>query len=509
MSYRVLLGIADADLAAGVSALVHEDSEFAVVDVAPDTEAVVGALSSWQVDVVVLHEDLGPLPAMDLAREIAARFPDVGVVLLVRDATRDVLRSALQAGVRDVLPMPASFEDLQAALLQSIQWSSALRERIAAGEQVVDEMQTVGGRMVSVAGAKGGVGTTTLAVHLATAAVASLRDRSVCLVDLDLQTGDVAAFLDLTHHRTIVDLLEMGGDIGPRQLENTLFVHASGLRVLLPPQEGELGEEVNAEAARRILGAIKSQYDVVVVDVGSVLTEAGAVAVEMSDESLLVLTPDVPSLRAANRQISMWERLRIKKKDDLKVVLNRVSRAVEIQSDVVARVVAAPSARTPIPAGFRELEAAANTGMPARLADGPVRRAIGRLASELGLTQSPAARRWRKPAEENGSLSVETAGLFGVILLVTAVLWQIVLTGFTFVLAGHAAREGARQLAVDAPFEQQVREELPLGWRDGAVVTSGKDYVEVSLAVPAIVPGLESPVRFSVRAGTVVEEGQP
>jgi pilus assembly protein CpaE len=497
VSYRVLLGIADPDRAAGISALVHEDSEFAVVDVAADTEAVVGALSSWQVDVVVLHEDLGPLPIMDLAREVAARFPDVGVVLLVRDATRDVLRSALQAGVRDVLPMPASFEDLQAALYQSIQWSTALRERIAAGEQVVDELQTVGGRMVAVAG------------QLAMAAVTSSRDRSVCLVDLDLQTGDVAAFLDLTHHRTIVDLLEMGGDIGPRQLENTLFVHASGLRVLLPPQEGELGEEVNAEAARRILGAIKSQYDVVVVDVGSVLTEAGAVAVEMSDESLLVLTPDVPSLRAANRQVSMWERLRIKKKDDLKVVLNRVSRTVEIQPDVVARVVAAPSARASIPAGFREVEAAANTGMPARLADGPVLRAIGRLGAELGLTQSPAARRWRKPAGEQGSLSVETAGLFGIILLVTAVLWQIVLTGFTFVLAGHAAREGARQLAVDAPFERQVREELPLGWREGARVTSGEDYVEVSLAVPAIVPGLESPVRFSVRAGTVVEEEGP
>lgn len=509
MSYRVLLGIAAPDQAAGISALVHEDSEFAVVDVATDTDAVVAALSSWQVDVVILHEDLGPLPSIDLAREISNRFPDVGVVLLVRDATRDVLRSALQAGIRDVLPLPASFEDLQAALFRSIQWSATLRERIAGGEQAADDMDTVGGRMVALAGAKGGVGTTTLAVHLAMSALTSQRDRSVCLVDLDLQTGDVASFLDLAHHRTIADLLEMAGEIGPRQLENTLFVHASGLRVLLPPQEGELGEEVHAEAARRILGAIKSQYDVVIVDVGSVLTEAGAVAVEMSDEALLVLTPDVPALRAANRQTVMWERLRIRKKDDLRVVLNRVSRAVEVQPDVVSRVVPAPAARTTIPAMFREVESAANTGAPERLADGPVRQAIVRLGAELGLSRPASARRWRKPGDESGALSVEMAGLAAFVLVIAALLWQIVLTGFTFVLAGHAAREGARQLAVDAPFEQEVRDELPSGWRDGAVVTSGDDYVQVSLAVPALVPGLESPVRFSVRAGTVIEEEGP
>ena len=505
--YRVLLGVDGPEQAARVSALIHEDSEFGVTSVASDTDDVLATLAGGDIDVAVLHQDLGPLPVMEVAREISARFPDVGVVLLARELTREVLLSAMQAGVRDVLEMPPSFEGLQAALLRSVQRSATLRERIAAGEQVVEELPTVGGRMVSVAGAKGGVGTTTLAVQLATLTVATTPAASVCLVDLDLQTGDVAAFLDLTHRRSIVDLVEIGGDIGPAQLENTLFVHASGLRVLLAPEEGELGEEVGAEAARRILAAIKAHYDVVIVDVGAVLTEAGAVALEMSDEALLVVTPDAPALRGAARQVSMWERLHMRKRDDLKVVVNRTSPAVEIQPDVVSRVLPSPSAS--IPAAFLELEPAANSGMPARLADGSVRRAVLGLARRLGLAgAAPGKRRRRKDSDETGALTVEMAGGFGLLLLVIALLWQIVLTGLTFVLAGHAAREGARELAVGAPYEEAARRDLPAGWRDDAVINKGDDYVEVSLAVPALVPGLESPVRFSVRAGTVPEEAR-
>jgi pilus assembly protein CpaE len=509
MSYRVLLAFPDADLAAGAAALIREDPELDVIDSVADAGAVVNALSVHDVDAVLLHEDLGPITAMDLARDLGVRWPHVGIVLIVRNRSPDILRSALQSGARDVLSLPLSFEELQAGLRGAATWSRAVTERISLDAE--DQTAGVGGTMIAVAGAKGGVGTTTVAVRLALDAAVNRGTRSICLVDFDLQAGDVGILLDLNHRRSIADLLEVADDISPRHLEETLYVHPSGLRVLLAPGEGERGEEVNAAVARQILGAIKFRYDVVVVDVGSVVTEGNAVAVEMADEVLVLTTPDVPSLRAANRLIALWERLQVRKSDSVKVVINRVNKTLEVQPDLVKKVVNAPLAKVVIPSGFKELEPAVNTGVPDRLSDGGLRRALFKLGQEVQVLRRGTERRrltlsLRKSDE--GQVAVETMGLTLTICLIALLMWEMALVGFTYVLAGHAAREGARELAVGDDVVAAVQSELWPAWRDGMRVNEGDDFVEVSLAVPVLVPGMDSEVRVSVRAGTVIEEAR-
>jgi len=113
MSYRVVLGIAEASLAGQASDLMAEDGALEVVGSANEAGQVMAALGSEPVDVVVLHEDIGPLPVMDLAREVGQRYPQTSIVLVVRERTPDVLRAALRAGARDVLALPLSFEELQ------------------------------------------------------------------------------------------------------------------------------------------------------------------------------------------------------------------------------------------------------------------------------------------------------------------------------------------------------------------------------------------------------------
>ena len=137
------------------------------------------------------------------------------------------------------------------------------------------------------------------------------------------------------------------GEITARSLDDTLYVHSTGLRVLLAPERGEDGEDISASAARQILGALKFQYDIVVCDVGSVMTEAGAVAVEMASNVLVVTTPDVPAIRAANRLLRLWERLQID--TPARILLNRTSREHEIQPDFARRVLQAPVLDTTLP----------------------------------------------------------------------------------------------------------------------------------------------------------------
>jgi pilus assembly protein CpaE len=502
--FRVLIAAASPDLAAQAAALASEDAELEVVGTPADPGQLASALEGQPVDAVLLHEALGPLPVMDLVRDLAARFPHVGLVVVVEEGDTRILKAALKAGARDVIEMPLTLEELTTGLKGAARWSRAV-QRPAAGED--EESAAGGGRTIALAGAKGGVGTTTTALHLALAAVGGGRGRSVCLVDFDLQAGDVGVMLDVTHHRSVVDLADVTGDVSAQQLEGTAYVHASGLRVLLGPGQGERAEEMSAGVARRMLGALRSTYEVVVVDVGTVVTEAGAAAVEIADEVVVVVTPDVPAIRAANRLTGLWERLGVRR-PDAKILVNRASRGSDVQPDLVRKVVELPLAATTVPAGFRDLEAAVNTGMPERVGDGGVRDAFEALARELGiLGAARAAPRARLSLRaEAGQVAVETVGLAAVLLVVALLLWEAVLAGYTFVLAGHASREGARQFAVGREAEPAARADLPRAWREGMQVKKGENYVEVSLAVPAIVPGLESPARLTTRSGTVVED---
>jgi pilus assembly protein CpaE len=502
MPYSVALGVPHERLATQAGALLAEDDELHVIGTATDAGALMSVLGSRQSDVAMLHEDIGPLPVMDLAREIASRFPYVAVVLLVKDRTSEILRGALQAGARDVLTLPLSFEEL-AGVKGAGAWSQMVRAG-AAEAVATDGAIGIGGTTIVVAGAKGGVGATTVALHLALEA-ATQRTRSVCLVDFDLQNGDVGIYLDLTHRRSVADLLQVSQELSGRVLEDALYLHHSGVRVLLAPQAGEQAEDVTASPARHILAALRANFDYVVVDVGATVSEGTAVAVEFADEVVIVATPDVPALRGANRLLAMWERLEIRK-EGVRVVLNRTSRVSEIQHDLARRVVGAPVTRASIPAGFRDLEPAINTGVPARATDGSLKAGLRDLADELGMLVAERGGRRKRVLGQSGQVAAETVGIAFLVILVALGLWQMALVGLTYVFAGHSAREGARAMAVSDPVSEAVHADLPGPWASDVAVDEGDDYVEVTLRTPVFVPGIDGPFEVTSRAGAVLED---
>ena len=319
----------------------------------------------------------------------------------------------MRAGFRDVLASPMTVEALADATARGATWAQAVRERSEA-DDLARVAEHIGGRIIAVAGAKGGVGCSTVALHVALAAAGHDSERPVCLAELDLQTGDLRSLLDLQSHRSIADLASVAeGEVTVRSLDDTLYVHTTGLRVLLAPERGEDGEDISASAARQILGALKFQYDIVICDVGSVMTEAGAVAVEMASTVLIVTTPDVPAIRAANRLLRLWERLQID--TPARILLNRTSREHEIQPDFARRVLQAPVLDATLPSGFRDLEEALNTGHPERLEQGSIHRALAEVAVAVEAVPAEGRRRRlrlrRAARAATGQTTVEMLGM--------------------------------------------------------------------------------------------------
>ncbi|MDT0400635.1 MULTISPECIES: AAA family ATPase [Streptomyces] len=408
MPTRILPAVGDADAVRSITTLLSQlpDAE-PVAPVVDSTQLVdtLARLAAESVDelpeVVVVHERIGPVPALELIREVALRFPAVGVILVTSDPSPGLFQAAMDYGARGVVALPLSYEELASRVQAVAQWSVGVRRHLGSGGDV---FTGVGGTVVTVSGAKGGVGATLTAIQLALAAQAS--GRTTALLDMDLQTGDVAAYLDVQFRRSVVDLAAIT-DISPRVLADAVFRHDTGLALLLAPGEGERGEEVSDRSARQIVSALRSRYEVVVIDCGAQLGGAGAAVVEMADTALLVTTPDVVAVRGAKRAVRMWDRLQIRKAEETTVVVNRHTRSTEIQPPLIRKITGTAVAATVIPAHFKELQAVVDAGRVHELENkSAVKQALWGLAGELGLVRAVQGdRRTGRPRGDRGSVS--------------------------------------------------------------------------------------------------------
>ncbi|MBA0051310.1 CobQ/CobB/MinD/ParA nucleotide binding domain-containing protein [Streptomyces sp. AJS327] len=393
MVTRIVPAVGDVDVARSVATLLSQLPDVDPAQPISNSTALLDTLAALAhegiedlPEVVLVHERVGPVPALELVREIALRFPVVGVVLLTSDAGPGLYSAAMDAGSRGIVALPASYDELLARVQAAAQWSSGMRRHLQAGPEPPGGP---GGTVVTVTGAKGGVGASVAAVHLALAAQAS--GRPTALVDMDLQAGDIASYLDVRFRRSIADLAQIS-DISPRVLQDAVFTHPTGLGLILAPAEAERAEDVTDRTARQTLSALRSRYEVVVVDTGSQMNSANTAMVEMAETALLLTTPDVVAVRGAKRMVRLWERLQVRKPEETSVVVNRHSRTAEIQPQLIQRIVGSRVARTTVPARFKELQSAVDSGRMHELdGRGSVKQALWGLAGEIGLVRAAAA----------------------------------------------------------------------------------------------------------------------
>ena len=218
--------------------------------------------------------------------------PSLLAVLTARSA--GLMKRALRAGADEILFMPLDPGEATRALLKvsEARWRTERRE---------------GGVVISVTSLIGGVGVTSLAGNLALA-LATLHQR-VALVDLDLQTGGLAVFLNLDPEVTIMPLVRLDRKLDSIQLESALTKHQSGVYLLAAPKRIEEGELVSDITVGTVLDLIRQLFDYVIVDCGDHVDENGVAAWERSEHLFYVLNQTIAAARSAWRFIDLFERL--------------------------------------------------------------------------------------------------------------------------------------------------------------------------------------------------------
>lgn len=276
------------------------------------------ALKLWTADrpsLILLDSTLPRMDGYQVAGRIRAeegRKAHVPIIMLAAETDVEHKVRGLRSGADDYLSKPFHSAELLARI-------KSLLARFS--PDALQPGQPSAGRVLAFYGAKGGVGTTSLAINTAIALQRTL-SRGVVLVDANLQFGDHRVFLDLGKgRRGIVDALsdpQMDAEV----LRQAIVRHDVGVSLLLAPPAPESAELVTPEAMSRVLHELQPMFDYIVVDCDRRLDEMTLQVFDVADTIFVVMTADLSSLKNVALVLEMARNLDYHT-DKLQLVLNR------------------------------------------------------------------------------------------------------------------------------------------------------------------------------------------
>lgn len=340
-------------------------------------------------DLVVVGPDVSMAVAADVAEQYRLRRPSLGVVLIRRRLEVSTMTDALRAGVREVV----NADDVE-ALVGACKRSMAVSEQLRSVES--GDRDSHGGKVILVFSSKGGCGKTTVATNLAMALAQSTTGETVCLVDFDLETGDVAIALQLDPSKTISDAIGMQGGLDERALASLVVPYKTHVDTLLAPTRPADAEFVSAALAGEIIEILSGMYDYVIIDSPPAFTDVILKCFDMADAYVLLTTLDMPALKNLKVTLDTLDNLGFPR-TKWQVVLNRSGSRVGLTAADIERTVGVPIS-VEIPSSV-EVPASLNEGVTVveSKPKHPVSKAIMELADkERRSTAAPAAAPVRK-----------------------------------------------------------------------------------------------------------------
>jgi pilus assembly protein CpaE len=220
------------------------------------------------------------------------------------------------------------------------------------------------GVTLSFFGAKGGAGTTTLAVNTAID-IARLSKRPTLIVDLHQFVGEVSLFLGVRPRFTLIDAIDNLHRIDKEFLSELVVRHKSGLDILAGGDQIDRPGPSDAPAVEQLLQQLGRSYEFIIIDAGTVTTAVADVAVFAADTIFLVANPDIASVRNAHRIVDRFEHLGASR-DRLRVLLNRMSDQNQIGPKQIEATLG-HSIHMAFPSDYSVVSAAMNSGVPLAL----------------------------------------------------------------------------------------------------------------------------------------------
>ena len=384
---RIMLVDDIAKVRSNLRQLLELEPEIEVVGEAANGEEALTLGRQCNPDLVIMDIGMPVMDGIQATEVMSVELPQTAIIILSCQDEGEYLRKAMTAGARDYITKPPDREELLQTIYRVYELEQKRRQNqgVLLGPEL--EKPSEPGTILSVFSTKGGVGKSVIAVNLAVA-IARLTHKKVAIVDLNLQFGDVALLFDLLPRRTISDLVGEPDYLESKVLNSYLIKHSSEVRVLPAPLRPEYAEVVHAGQVRDILGALKNNYDFIIVDTHQSFDDLTLAALDISDFIIMITALDI--LTVKNIKLALEAvRLLNYEPPKIKLVLNRVFTENNISIKDLEEHLNFPILHS-IPNDGKLVVGSCNLGVPFQISHpkAHISKAILKLAQELTGVQS-------------------------------------------------------------------------------------------------------------------------
>ena len=324
-----------------LSRLLGLERDLDVAGTAGTGEEAIKVAMELRPDVIVMDINMPGMDGVAAAEIISQRLPSCPIIMMSVHGEADQLKRAISAGAREFLVKPFSGDEFSASIRTVFERELARRTQFESSlpsvPAPVSPTDTGDHQVVAVFSPKGGAGRTTIATNLAVALHQETGAR-VCLVDANLQFGDVGVLLNLNpKDRSIAETVETGepdGDI----IDSCVIDHSTGIRVLLAPPTPEGADLVTPQYLRMIIEHLRIGHEYVVIDLPSGLSDLSLAVMDAADTILVLTALEITTIKNVRLFLEVAEQLEYAR-SKIRLVINRADAAQGIRiADVEASV---------------------------------------------------------------------------------------------------------------------------------------------------------------------------
>lgn len=338
--------------------------------------------------ICVVDFDQNTDEAMRVAERLHTEHPDLYIFAASENSQPDGIIAAMRAGCAEYLLKPLQSDRLLEGIARV---ESRQREKVRS---------KIHGKIITLIGAKGGTGVTSLALHLALH-LSNGKKRRCVLVDQHPALGDASLYLGTGRHQySFYELASNPERLDEELLQGFLLHHESGLDLLDSP-EGLDAVHAPAGSVEQTLGFLAGLYQFVVIDCPPGLTDIALATISQSEQVAIVITAELPAVRNAVRYVEHLTKLGYPT-TNVRIVLNRHSKKGPLADDRIEKALQRPI-KVRVPNSYNEIIRAINAGIPVgREGRSEFAVAMERWAQELIAQSAGTAKAADAAANRNG-----------------------------------------------------------------------------------------------------------
>ena len=378
MAVRILIAEGDTEQRDLIRETVKLADDTEIVGFARDGRETVQMALQLQPDIVLMANDLPGIKAAEACGILSSVAPEIMSVLVADSKSSELTEQAFRAGARGLFTRPLNLRQLN-SLIDGL---TASKAKMSSKEILEWKDPATHPRVITVTGAKGGVGKSTVAVNLAVTLAQDLPHK-VALLDLHPQFGDVATMFNVVPKGTMADMVPLVKDLDADMVANYLTKHSSGVDILVSSTEPLPFDAIGVDCLDSVLHVLKQNYRYILIDSPPILHDLTLHAMESS--SMILLVANLFDLTTATDTKKMYDALRDRHipSKHIWVILNRVSKVNKLRSGDVTKMFNG-SIKASLP-NDRRLVNSVNQGIPAVLNSGetPLKRSISNLAKMI------------------------------------------------------------------------------------------------------------------------------